>query len=98
MRDYNFNFKDKIDKICKDNDLTLNALAAKTGIPPTTVYRLAKGESEIPDLVTLGNLVCGFLSIIMAMNQDFHLAAIFMILSLIFDSKQFRTFYIVYPF
>ena len=56
MRDYNFNFKDKIEKICTDNDLTLNALAAKTGIPPTTVYRLAKGESEIPDLVTILNI------------------------------------------
>lgn len=40
---------------------------------------------EIPDLVTLGNLVCGFLSIIMAMNHDFHLSAIFMILALVFD-------------
>ena len=40
----------------------------------------------IPDLVTLGNLVCGFLSIVMAMNHDFHWAAVLMILSLIFDS------------
>ena len=39
----------------------------------------------IPDLVTLGNLICGFLSILMAMNHDFHLAAVLMILALIFD-------------
>ena len=41
---------------------------------------------ELPDLVTLGNLVCGFLSIVMAINHEFHLAAVLMILSLIFDS------------
>lgn len=39
----------------------------------------------IPDLVTIGNLICGFLSIVMSLNQDFHLAAVFMIFSLIFD-------------
>ena len=53
MREYNFNFKDKIDKICEDYGLSLNALAVKTEIPPTTIYRMAKGESEIPDLVTI---------------------------------------------
>ncbi len=39
----------------------------------------------IPDLVTIGNLICGFLSIVMTLNHDFHLAAVFMIFSLIFD-------------
>lgn len=53
MKEYNFNFKDKIDKICEDYGLSLNALAVKTEIPPTTIYRMAKGESEIPDLVTI---------------------------------------------
>lgn len=39
----------------------------------------------ISDLVTLGNLICGFFSIVMAINHDFHLAAILMIFSLILD-------------
>lgn len=39
----------------------------------------------ISDLVTLGNLICGFFSIVMAINHDFHLAAVLMIFSLILD-------------
>ena len=41
----------------------------------------------ISDVVSIMNLTCGFLSIIMAINHDFVLSAIFMILSLIFDSS-----------
>lgn len=40
----------------------------------------------LSDLVSLMNMSCGFLSILMSINHDFYYAAIFMILSLLFDS------------
>lgn len=41
---------------------------------------------DLSDLVSLMNMSCGFLSILMSINHDFYYAAIFMILSLLFDS------------
>lgn len=40
----------------------------------------------LSDLVSLMNMSCGFLSVVMSINHDFYYAAIFMILSLLFDS------------
>lgn len=40
----------------------------------------------ISDLVSLMNMASGFLSIIMSVKQDFFLASILMIFSLLFDS------------
>ena len=40
----------------------------------------------LSDLVSLMNMSCGFLSVLMSINHDFYYAAIFMILSLLFDS------------
>ena len=40
----------------------------------------------LSDLVSLMNMSCGFLSILMSINHNFYYAAIFMILSLLFDS------------
>ena len=40
----------------------------------------------LSDLISLMNMSCGFLSVLMSINHDFYYAAIFMILSLLFDS------------
>lgn len=40
----------------------------------------------LSDLISLMNMSCGFLSILMSINHNFYYAAIFMILSLLFDS------------
>lgn len=40
----------------------------------------------LSDMVSLMNMSCGFISIMISINHDFYLAAIFMIFSLIFDS------------
>ena len=40
----------------------------------------------LSDLVSLMNMSCGFLSILMSINHNFYYAAMFMILSLLFDS------------
>lgn len=40
----------------------------------------------ISDIVSLMNMISGFISIIMSINHNFYLASIFMIFSLIFDS------------
>lgn len=40
----------------------------------------------ISDLISLMNMICGFLSAVLSINHNFYLAAIFMIFSLLFDS------------
>lgn len=40
----------------------------------------------VSDFVSLMNLCCGFLSVILSINHNFYMSAIFMILSLLFDS------------
>lgn len=40
----------------------------------------------LSDLVSLMNMSCGFLSIVMSINHDLYFASVFMILSLLFDS------------
>ena len=37
----------------------------------------------LSDLISLMNMSCGFLSVLMSINHDFYYAAIFMILSLV---------------
>ena len=41
----------------------------------------------ISDIISLLNMSCGFISIINSINQNFELAAIFMILAIMFDSS-----------
>ena len=40
----------------------------------------------LSDLISLMNMSCGFLSIVMSINHDLYFASVFMILSLLFDS------------
>lgn len=40
----------------------------------------------LSDAISLSNMLCGFLSMIASINNDFYIAALFMIVSIVFDS------------
>jgi transcriptional regulator with XRE-family HTH domain len=51
---------DRILKLCEQRNLTVNALARLSAIPPSTLKNIVNGESENPGIVTLKMLCDGF--------------------------------------
>ncbi len=49
--------KQRIIGLCKENDITINALAAKAGMPRTTLKNIIYGTSKNTGIVTI-QLIC----------------------------------------
>ena len=52
----------RILKLCDDRRLTLNALANRAGVPPSTLKSIINGDSKNPGIVTI-KLLCDGLGI-----------------------------------
>lgn len=50
----------RILKLCDDRRLTLNALANRAGVPPSTLKSIINGDSRNPGIVTIKLLCDGF--------------------------------------
>lgn len=50
----------RIMKLCDDHHLTLNALANRAGVPPSTLKSIINGDSRNPGIVTIKLLCDGF--------------------------------------
>lgn len=50
----------RILKLCDDRRLTLNALANRAGVPPSTLKSIINGDSGNPGIVTIKLLCDGF--------------------------------------
>ena len=49
----------RLQNLCQEKGLSLNALANLSGVPPMTVYCLFNGKSKNPGVVTLKKLCDG---------------------------------------
>ena len=49
----------RIQALCVQRDLAINALANQSGIPPTTVYSMLNSKSQNPGIVTIQKLCDG---------------------------------------
>lgn len=52
----------RITELCKAHGMTVNSLANKSGIPPSTVYSMLNEKSQNPGVVTL-QMICDGLEI-----------------------------------
>ncbi len=59
-------------------------------LPRKRGRRLRKGIYILPSLFTVGNLFCGFYSIVLSMNREFELAAIMIFLAALLDGLDGR--------
>ena len=46
--------------LCDDQDIAVNSLANKSGIPPSTVYSMLNQKSQNPGVVSLQKICDGF--------------------------------------
>ena len=49
----------RIEELCKQNNLTINGLATKAAVPPSTVKNIIYGVSNNPGVVTIKMLCDG---------------------------------------
>ena len=49
----------RIEELCKQNNLTINGLATKAAVPPSTVKNIIYGVSKNPGIVTIKMLCDG---------------------------------------
>lgn len=49
----------RIRSLCKDRDITINALGYKAGVPQSTLKSIMNGESQNPGIVTLKKICDG---------------------------------------
>ena len=54
--------KNRILSLCKDHKLTINKLAVKSAIPPSTLKNVLYGKSRNPGIVTI-KMICDGLGI-----------------------------------
>ncbi len=59
MNTYNA-VKNRIFALCKEHNLTINKLASKSAIPPSTLKNILYGKSQNPGIVTIKMLCDGF--------------------------------------
>ena len=59
MNTYNA-VKNRILALCKEHKLTINKLASKSAIPPSTLKNILYGKSHNPGIVTIKMLCDGF--------------------------------------
>ncbi len=59
MNTYNV-VKNRILALCKEYNLTINKLASKSAIPPSTLKNILYGKSHNPGIVTIKMLCDGF--------------------------------------
>ncbi len=50
----------RINELCRERNITVNALANKAGIPPSTIYSMLSNKSKNPGVVSLNAICCGF--------------------------------------
>lgn len=50
----------RILEICKENDISVNSLAYKSGISPSTIYSMLNEKSQNPGVVSLQKICDGF--------------------------------------
>lgn len=63
----------RIEELCAENNITINGLATKAAVPPSTVKNIIYGVSKNPGIVTL-KMLCDGLDISI---QDFFDAPLF---------------------
>lgn len=49
----------RIQDLCVQRDIAVNALANQSGVPPTTVYSMLNAKSKNPGIVTIQKLCDG---------------------------------------
>lgn len=54
--------KNRILKLCDENDLTINALATTAGLPPSSIKNILYGKSQNPKIATI-KIICDGLKI-----------------------------------
>jgi len=52
--------KNRILSLCKEHKLTINKLATKSAVPPSTLKNVLYGKSQNPGVVTIKMLCDGF--------------------------------------
>lgn len=50
----------RITELCEINNITINALANISGIPPSTIYSMLNQKSQNPGIVSIKKLCDGF--------------------------------------
>lgn len=61
----------RILELCRERELSINALARSAGIPPTTVKNILSGASRNPGIVTIKMICDGFgISIVEFFDTD----------------------------
>ena len=50
---------ERIKELCKQHELTMNALANLAGVPPSTIYSMLNQKSQNPGIVTIKELCDG---------------------------------------
>jgi transcriptional regulator with XRE-family HTH domain len=63
----------RIEELCAENDITINGLATRAAVPPSTVKNIIYGVSQNPGVVTI-KMLCDGLDISI---QDFFDSPIF---------------------
>ena len=63
----------RIEELCEQNNLTINGLATKAAVPPSTVKNIIYGVSRNPGIVTI-KMLCDGLDISI---QDFFDSSLF---------------------
>ena len=62
----------RIEELCKHNNITINKLANKAAVPPSTVKNIIYGVSKNPGIVTIKMLCDGLdISLIDFFNSDY---------------------------
>lgn len=49
----------RIQTLCTERDMAINALANRCGIPPTTIYSMLNAKSQNPGIVSLQKICDG---------------------------------------
>ena len=49
--------KNRILELCEQKDLTINALATESGLPPSSIKNILYGKSKNPKIATI-NIIC----------------------------------------
>ena len=64
----------RIHRLCQERQITINDLANKSGITPSTVYSLLNGKSKNPGIVTIKKICDGLdISIVEFFNCEMFL-------------------------
>ncbi|EDS71454.1 helix-turn-helix domain-containing protein [Anaerofustis stercorihominis] len=50
---------DRIKELCRENHMSINAMANMCGMPPSTIYSIMKGKSQNPCLNTVYHICLG---------------------------------------